>query len=51
MTNLEGQRGRSGDEALKAIMKKLRDWAGSEVMEDDVTLLLVDANGDQPSGG
>ena len=48
--DLEGQRDHSGDEALEAIRKKLRNWVGSEVMEDDVTLLLIDANDNQTAG-
>ncbi len=48
--DLVGQRDGSVDEALEAIMKKLRNWVGSEAMEDDVTLLLIDANETQIPG-
>jgi PAS domain S-box-containing protein len=40
---LEQQRGRSPDEALDRVMEGLREWSGSETLEDDVTLLLVEA--------
>jgi PAS domain S-box-containing protein len=43
-------RDRSPDEVLETIMKKLRRWRGSEAMEDDVTLLLVDATGTHSPG-
>jgi len=36
-------RDRDGDETLEAIQEKLRHWVESEVVEDDVTLLLIDA--------
>ena len=47
LKDLQEQTDKSADEALGAIMDRLRKWAGSQEMEDDVTFLLVEATGPQ----
>jgi PAS domain S-box-containing protein len=47
LQDLEGFRGLPPDEALEGIVKNLGDWSDSEAMEDDVTLLLIDATGNR----
>jgi len=46
LQNLKLGRDSSLDDALTALMDDLREWNGSEELEDDVTLLAVDATGD-----
>jgi sigma-B regulation protein RsbU (phosphoserine phosphatase) len=45
LRDLRQQRGRPLDEFLETIMDSLRKWGGSDALEDDVTLLVVDATG------
>jgi PAS domain S-box-containing protein len=42
LRDLEQQRRQSPDKALSALMSRLRGWGGSDTLEDDVTLLMVD---------
>jgi sigma-B regulation protein RsbU (phosphoserine phosphatase) len=46
--DMEQNKDLSPDEALGSIMENLRRWGGSEAMDDDVTFLLVDAEGVEP---
>jgi sigma-B regulation protein RsbU (phosphoserine phosphatase) len=44
--DLEQQQQRAPDQALAALLARLRAWGGSNALEDDVTLLMVDATGE-----
>jgi PAS domain S-box-containing protein len=46
LRDLERDRERLPDEALATLMDNLREWSGSETLEDDVTLLTIDATGE-----
>jgi PAS domain S-box-containing protein len=46
LDDLKQQRRHAPDQALAALLARLRAWADADSLEDDVTLLLVDATGD-----
>jgi len=48
--DMERYKDHSPDEALGSIMGNLRQWSGTEAMEDDVTFLLIDAKVAKPPG-
>ncbi|MFO7653532.1 MAG: SpoIIE family protein phosphatase [Candidatus Krumholzibacteriia bacterium] len=49
--HLERLRTQSPDEAVAALMDGLRHWSGSHALDDDVTLLLVDASSGSDGAG